>query len=75
MATTFSFRLHEKDLQFVLTEMTRRREADPSKTEQQLEVSVDLIPDGVGYEAFNLQTHIVSEALPDVSTSVAEQPA
>lgn len=57
MSTTFSFQFDEHTIDEAKTELVKRREAYPEKTFV-LSVSVDLIPDGIGFDAHNLRVAV-----------------
>lgn len=62
MANIFAFRLSEQQLLAALTVIQKKRQDYPDvSTPWGLEVSIELIPDGTGYEPQNLQIQIVSE--------------
>lgn len=61
MATIFVFRMPEDELRKALATIERKRYEEMTGVHLALEVSVELIPDGIGYEATNLQVNIVEE--------------
>lgn len=67
MANIFVFRMPEDELRKVLDTMERKRSEEMTGVPLALEVSVELIPDGIGYEATNLQVNIVEEKAEVVS--------
>lgn len=59
MANRFTFRLSEHDLITLLADLERKK-VGPHHT-LYLEVSVDLVANGIGYAIVDLQTNIVEE--------------
>ncbi|OLD63936.1 MAG: hypothetical protein AUF65_00885 [Chloroflexi bacterium 13_1_20CM_50_12] len=59
MANKFTFRLSEHDIIATLAELERKK-TSPHHT-LYLEVSVELVADGIGYDIVDLQTNIVEE--------------
>lgn len=72
MATIFVFRMPEDELRKALATMERKRYEEMTGAHFALEVSVELIPDGIGYEATNLQVNIIEEKATNATTTGPE---
>jgi len=60
MANQFAFQMSEDFLQAYANYLNQLREANPGK-KYKLTISIDLIPDGIGYEATTPQITIDEE--------------
>lgn len=60
MTTQFVFRIDEKHLRIALDNIEHQK-ALYSEQSFGLEISIDLIPDGIGYDACNLQVKVTSD--------------
>lgn len=71
MSNTFSFQFDEQTIDEAKAELVKRREAQPGKTFV-LSISVDLIPDGIGFDAHNLRVAVTE---PEAESQPQEAPA
>jgi hypothetical protein len=60
VSTTFVFRLDEQNLRSALSEIEANKKAYACQ-DWALETSIELIPDGVGYESRNLSVKVVAD--------------
>lgn len=58
MANTFSFSMNKEFLQNALNAIKTSEEREPDK-EHAVELSIDLIPDGIGYECSNPSLSVI----------------